>query len=229
MPGRLLAKWGRCCGHSAPINCHQVYDSAVAERVLSVHYHSSIAFSGRDVRLLRQDLSQTLWIFICRCHFPYIQPGDTEPVQSSGLLKDEVTQHWSAFAADRFRCEIWVWTTRAEAAGLASQFRFLSAAFTMLFPVKISLPMFTQKKCLLSAARLISSPCANTFTRQKICFLRYCLVIRHCRARYRPQFSLVSNSRYTCSRKIPWEWLPYVEWRLRQYVPVDLFCKATSN
>lgn len=161
MLGRLLAKWGRCCGHSAPINCHQVYDSAVAERVLSVHYHSSIAFSGRDVRLLRQDLSQTLWIFIRRCHFPYIQPGDTEPVQSSGFLKDEIIQHWSAFAADRFRCVVLVWTSRAEHRSSGFYPHLYDA-----FPSENLTADVYAKKSLLSAARLISSPCANTFTRQ---------------------------------------------------------------
>lgn len=143
MLGRLLAKWGRCCGHSAPINCHQVYDSAVAERVLSVHYHSSIAFSGRDVRLLRQDLSQTLWIFICRCHFPHIQPGDKKPVQSLGWLKSEIIQHWSAFAVDRFRRPVWVWTSRGGWTCIAGQ--VFVRTFTMLFPVKILRPMFTQR------------------------------------------------------------------------------------
>lgn len=115
---------GRCGGHSAPINCHQVYDSAVAERVLSVHYHSSIAFSGRDVRPLRQDLSQTLWIFIRRCRFPHMQPGGTKPVPSSSLLKGEIIQRWSAFTVDGFGRVVRVWTTQVETAGLASQFRF---------------------------------------------------------------------------------------------------------
>lgn len=59
MRGVIGRAGGRRCGHSAAINCHWVYDSAVAERLLSVHYHSSIAFSDRDVRPPRRDLSQT--------------------------------------------------------------------------------------------------------------------------------------------------------------------------
>lgn len=74
--GAVIGRRGRCCGHSALINCHQLYDSAVAERVLSVHYHSSITFSTRDVWPLCEDLSQTPWIFIRRPCFSCIQRRD---------------------------------------------------------------------------------------------------------------------------------------------------------
>lgn len=166
MLGQLLAKWGRCCGHSAPINCHQVYDSAVAERVLSVHYHSSIAFSRRDVRLLRQDLSQTLWIFIRRCRFPHIQPGDTKPVQSSGLLKKV-----KLFNTDQLSpstdSDVWFEFGRLAKRWLDSP---RGSEFYLhlydAFPNENLAADVYAKKSLLSAARLISSPCVSTFTRQ---------------------------------------------------------------
>lgn len=75
--GAVIGRRGRCCGHSALINCHQLYDSAVAERVLSVHYHGSIAFSTRDVWPLCEDLSQMPWIFIHQPCFSCIQRRDT--------------------------------------------------------------------------------------------------------------------------------------------------------
>lgn len=75
--GAVIGRRERCCGHSALINRHQLYDSAVAERVLSVHYHSSIAFSTRDVWPLCEDLSQTPWIFMRQPCFSCIQRRDT--------------------------------------------------------------------------------------------------------------------------------------------------------
>lgn len=83
------------CTHKLPLG----FMSAVAEQVLSVHYHSSIAFCFHDVCPLCEDLSQTLWTCICHCAFP-IPQRDTMLFQSSAYSKQGNYSCWLALTAD---------------------------------------------------------------------------------------------------------------------------------